>query len=98
MISNQWYAILPSRAVKANQKDTTAILGIMRRVAVGNFVGAKKCWYEAPADLATLERYENSCVCALQNGQSVPIREVVSYITEVSLRTENIMQSWSAED
>lgn len=49
MISNQWYAILPSRAVKANQKDTTDIRGIMLRVAVGDFVGAKKCWYEAPA-------------------------------------------------
>lgn len=65
--------------------DTTDIRGIMRRVAAGNFVGAKKCWYKAPADQATLECYENSCICALENGQSVPIREVVSYIAEVSL-------------
>ena len=61
--------------------DTTDIRGIMRRVAVGNFIGAKKCWSKAPADQATLERCENSCVCALENGQPVPIREVVSYIT-----------------
>lgn len=65
--------------------DTTDIRGIMRRVAVGNFVGAKKCWLKAPVDQAKLEYYESSCICALESGNAIHIREIVSYIAEVSI-------------
>jgi len=64
--------------------DPTDIRGIMRRVAVGNWVGAKKRWIEAPVDSATLERYEANCICARENGDAVPIREVVACISEVN--------------
>ena len=65
--------------------DKTDIRGIMRRVSVGNITGAKKCWEKAPVDEATLESYEDNCICAHESGKAVSIREVVSYITEVPL-------------
>lgn len=66
-------------------RGSTDIRGIMRRVAVGNFTGAKKCWLQATVDMATLERYENNCIYALENETAIPIREIVSYIAEVSV-------------
>lgn len=62
----------------------TDVRGIMRRVAAGNFVGAKKCWQKAPVDLATLEVFERNCICAVEEGESIAIKEVVSYLNEVS--------------
>lgn len=66
-------------------KGSTDIRGIMRRVAVGNFTGARKCWLKAPVDMTTLERCENNCICAIKEETAIPIREVVSYIVEVSV-------------
>ena len=63
--------------------ETTDIRGIMRRVAVGNFAGARKRFFQAPADQAALRRYENNCIRVLENGDAVPIREVISFIAEV---------------
>ena len=60
------------------------IRGIMRRIAVGNFKGAKKCWLKAPVDKNTLRHFESNCICALENGEAVPITEIISYISEVS--------------
>lgn len=64
--------------------EPTDIRGIMRRVAVGNWAGAKKRWITAPVDPATLERYQANCICAREDGEAVPISEVVAYITEVN--------------
>ncbi|NLV35594.1 MAG: NAD(P)-binding protein [Clostridiaceae bacterium] len=66
------------------RRSSTDIPGIMRRVAVGNFAGARKCWLKSAVDMATLERYENSCIYALENDSAVSIKEIVSYISEVS--------------
>ncbi len=65
--------------------DATDIRGIMRRVSVGNFVGAKKCWLKAPVDEAKLKSYESSCICVFETGEPVSIREVISFIVEVSV-------------
>lgn len=62
--------------------EATDIRGIMRRVAVGNFAGAKKCWLKAPADQSALERYEAGCICNHGSGNAIPIREVIAYIGE----------------
>ncbi len=67
------------------KRGATDIRGIMRRAAVGNFVGAVKCWLKDPVDMVTLESYENNCIYALENKPAVPIREIVSYITEESV-------------
>ncbi len=61
------------------------IRGIMRRVAVGNFAGAKKCWIQDPAGIKSLEKYEMNCICYAENGIPVEIREVIEYISEVDL-------------
>lgn len=58
----------------------TDVRGMMRRVASGNFVGAKKAWLKAPVDIAKLKTFEEKCICTVEDGQSVAIREVVSYV------------------
>ncbi len=59
------------------------IRGIMRRVAVGNFAGARKCCLQNPQDTGKLEQYEANCICACENNGAVKIREVIAYISEV---------------
>jgi len=66
------------------QEDPTDIRGIMRRVAVGNLAGARKAWLQAPVDAAALARYQEHCICALENGRAVAIQEVVSYVAEAA--------------
>lgn len=58
----------------------TDIRGIMRRVGVGNFTGAKKCWLKAPVDQDALVSFENNCICTIESGNPVSIREVISYL------------------
>jgi len=60
----------------------TDIPGIMRRVAAGNFVGAKKCWQKAPADQAALILFEQKCIWTHEGKPSVAIREVIEYLME----------------
>ena len=62
---------------------STDVRGIMRRVAVGNFVGAKKCWRKGPADLDKLAQFESNCVWNLEGEEPVRIKQVVSYLDEV---------------
>lgn len=64
-------------------RDSADIRGIMRRTAVGNFIGAKKCWLMNPIDMTELEKCEMNCVNTRQHENAVPIRKIVSYITEV---------------
>lgn len=61
------------------------IRGIMRRVAVGNFIGAKKCWQQNPADGDSLEKYETTCILAIENKSAVEIRDVINYLNEVNV-------------
>lgn len=63
----------------------TDVRGIMRRVAVGNFAGAKKCWLKHPVDAHALKRYESDCVCATEGGRAVEIGDVIGYLNEVTL-------------
>lgn len=65
------------------RKDTTDIRGIMRRVAVGNFVGAKKAWEKHMVDPQTLEKYENQCICKFDEGQGIQIRKVINYLENI---------------
>lgn len=60
--------------------DTTDIRGIMRRVAVGNFIGARKRWVETSTNLHTPEHYETRCICALEGGDAVKISDVIDFI------------------
>ncbi len=59
------------------------IRGIMRRVAVGNFAGAKKCWLQGPAAVEEQEKFEARCICGANGGDAVEIRAVVKYLDEV---------------
>lgn len=63
----------------------TDIRGIMRRVAVGNFLGAKKRWQQSPVDDITLEQYEADCICGRKKDHSVAIRDVIGFVREVSI-------------
>ena len=65
--------------------EPTDIRGIMRRTAVGNFVGARKAWNKAPVDLAALAEYEKNCICTIEEGNAVNISEIIAYISEVDL-------------
>ncbi len=62
------------------RKEETDIRGIMRRVAVGNFVGALKAWDKHPANLETLERYESQCICNVDEGKGIQIRKIINYL------------------
>ena len=64
--------------------EVTDIRGIMRRTAVGNFTGAKKCWLKSPAEPAALEQYEKHCVHALEGGKAVATSKIVAFITDRS--------------
>ena len=61
------------------------IRGIMRRVAVGNLSGAKKCWLKNPVDLDSLKKCETDCIRAADNNNPVEIREVIQYLIGVRL-------------
>jgi hypothetical protein len=52
----------------------------MRRVAVGNFVGALKAWDKHPVNLETLLRYESQCICNVDEGKGIQIRKVIIYL------------------
>ena len=60
------------------------IRGIMRRVAVGNFAGAKKCWLQNSVDCNSLEKYESDCICAIENNSPVEIKAVIDYLQGVN--------------
>ena len=62
--------------------DGADIPGILRRVAVGNFAGAKKCFSAHPVDENTLQQYESSCIRALEGGEAVAITRVIRALTE----------------
>ncbi len=60
--------------------DPADIRGVMRRAAVGNFTGAKKCWLKAPADPDALARFESRCILRQEEGRAAAIRKVVEYV------------------
>jgi len=61
---------------------STDVRGIMRRVAVGNFAGARKRWQLCPVDEASLAQFEANCICAREEGRAVEIRQVIAYLNE----------------
>ena len=63
-------------------KDGADIPGILRRVAVGNFFGAKKRFKEKPADLDALSVYESRCVRLREGGSAVEISRVLRMLME----------------
>ncbi len=62
---------------------STDVRGIMRRVAVGNFVGAKRCWHSSPVELEKLDQFESNCIWSLEGEEPVQIKDVISYLVEV---------------
>jgi len=60
----------------------TDIPGILRRVAVGNFAGAKKRLGEHPASAETLLQYESRCIRRLEGGTGVEIKHIIESLTE----------------
>ena len=66
-------------------RDGADIPGILRRVAVGNLEGAKKCFAAHPVDRATLAKYERDCIRASEGGSAVEISRVIGALTEGSV-------------
>ncbi len=60
------------------------IRGIMRRVSVGNLTGAGKRWAETSNSTIDLETSESRCICAIENGNAVKIRDVVAFINDTN--------------
>ncbi len=59
------------------------IPGILRRVAVGNFVGAIKRLNECPVEKKQLTDYETRCICARDvGGEAVDISRVICALLE----------------
>ena len=58
------------------------IPGIMRRVAVGNIVGARKCYLAHPAQAGALPLFETRCVRALEGYSSVEISHIIEAVLE----------------
>lgn len=65
--------------------NNTDIRGIMRRIAVGNFSGAQRRWRESSVESLMLEQFEARCICSLDNGQAVKIRDAVAFLEGVTL-------------
>lgn len=68
---------------RCNGGEGADIRGIMRRIAVGNLVGARKCWLGASVDEATLLNYEKDCICSEEDQGPVRIREIISFLKEL---------------
>ncbi len=64
--------------------DTTDIRGLMRRIAVGNFKGAKKVYDKRAASGKELAQYEAKCIRGLKEGRAVRIQKVVAALEEMS--------------
>ncbi|HML68944.1 MAG TPA: FAD-dependent oxidoreductase [Clostridia bacterium] len=62
--------------------DGADIPGILRRVAVGNFAGAKKCFAAHPVDEKTLLDYESCCIRLAEGDEEVAISRVIRALTE----------------
>ena len=60
------------------------IRGINRRVAVGNFVGAKQCLkeYLAQNNDVVGEDFEKRCIEKIENGTPVAITDILSFLKE----------------
>jgi len=69
--------------------DRTDIRGIMRRVSVGNFVGARCCWQKDPVDGQALVQCETRCICDAEGDGSVKIRQVIQFINAQSSERES---------
>jgi prolycopene isomerase len=57
--------------------EAADIRGVMRRVAVGNFTGARKCWQKAAVNAATLAEFESHCIWNLEGKETVRISQVI---------------------
>jgi prolycopene isomerase len=62
------------------RREATDIRGIMRRVAVGNFAGARKAWAKAPVATAKLAEYEANCISGREEDAPVEIKKVIAYL------------------
>lgn len=56
------------------------IRGMMRRVAVGNFVGANKLWRRDRVGPDALAKFETTCIRAIEKQRPVAIRQVIEHI------------------
>lgn len=63
-----------------SKSTDTDISGIMRRIVVGNFIGATKRWEETKTDLASLEEFENRCIWKLEKNEPVKIRKIITFL------------------
>ena len=66
-------------------RDGADIPGILRRVAVGNIAGAKKCFAAHPVEEATLVKSEADCIRIGEGGSAVEISRVIRALTEGTL-------------
>ncbi len=64
------------------KKITLDIRGIMRRVSVGNFLGAKKLCAGSLLDEQELASCQNSCIQNTKFGKPIEIVNVISYLQE----------------
>lgn len=66
------------------RREATDVQGILRRIVVGNWNGAARCWEEGKVDKDRLDSYEDNCIWALEDKEPVAIREIIEYLEERS--------------
>lgn len=60
------------------------VRGIMRRVAVGNFYGAKKALEISTAEKSEIPKFEENCIYKIEGRESVKIQEVIEFLEELN--------------
>jgi prolycopene isomerase len=70
------------------QAGSADIRGVMRRVWAGNFTGAAKRWRETATAADEPGAYEKSCICVAETGVPVAVRDIVTFIDEVTCVAE----------
>lgn len=62
------------------RREETDVQGILRRIVVGNWTGADKCWREGRVERDRLKDYESQCIWALEGEAPVAIQEIIDYL------------------
>lgn len=64
------------------RRDKCDIPGVMRRVTVGNFYGARRCLNESEIESDAFSNAERHCVRALEGGEAVELTRILTFLKE----------------
>ena len=56
------------------------VRGIMRRVVLGNWQGAKKALAKSKVSFDAMHAFEESCICCREGGVGLQIQKIMEYV------------------